>query len=301
MKIYNNQFTHPWTYNENKILISLSKKYLINEFSSKLNRSVKAIKSRGRKLNIKFLSKNKKWNNDDIFYVKKYANKLSIDEIAVKLNRTVSSIRNKGNELDLSLNTTNKNIEWTKKEYNFLKENAGKLSIDEVAIKLKRTPSATRKKLCELKIAYPNPTSNLWNKNDILLLKKNVGKLSIIDVSKILNRSIGSIRAKACELELSCSVTPIKKWSSKDMKILKKYYSQSSPIELENIFNIPYRKIVDKATSLKLKKNKIKYLPFLEFKKFIHTLKLKSQKEYFEWWENNKPYNIPKYPNKFYI
>ena len=42
------------------------------------------------------------------------------------------------------------------------------------------------------------------------------------------------------------------------------------------------------------------YLPYNFAKIFVHSLKLITRDEYYEWWENNRPYFLPRQPDKYY-
>jgi len=45
---------------------------------------------------------------------------------------------------------------------------------------------------------------------------------------------------------------------------------------------------------------KLKYLPFEEAREFVHNINLVNQKEWYSWWAENKPNNIPQKPHRTY-
>lgn len=49
-----------------------------------------------------------------------------------------------------------------------------------------------------------------------------------------------------------------------------------------------------------MKKREKNYLSFEAARKFVHSLKLKNQKEWYIWWKSNRPTNIPVACNEYY-
>ena len=45
---------------------------------------------------------------------------------------------------------------------------------------------------------------------------------------------------------------------------------------------------------------KNKYLPFEEAREFVRKLKLKSEQEYHDWYDKNKPDFLPRHPDVYY-
>ena len=63
----------------------------------------------------------KKWDEEEIDFIKKMAKKLSITELSRKLNRSYNSILKKASKENISF----RNNSWSQKDITFLKKNMG--------------------------------------------------------------------------------------------------------------------------------------------------------------------------------
>ncbi len=94
---------------------------------------------------------------------------------------------------------------WSKEEIDYLSENVGKKTHEEIGESLGRTKKAVRNKCWRLGLV---DTSNLWTDHEIELLKETYlsadeeGFVDLVKISKMMNRDKSNVCRKAKELGL---------------------------------------------------------------------------------------------------
>lgn len=110
---------------------------------------------------------------------------------------------------------------WTSDDIEFLKNNYDKLSTQEIADALNRTPTAVSKKRIMLgleasNIIYNKPDRN-WTKKEIEFLRKNIENVSYKDIALRLNRTEKAVMVKATKLNL---INRGSNWTKGEEKLL---------------------------------------------------------------------------------
>lgn len=170
-----NQYTNAWTKDlEDKLIEMFVSDQDINIICEILNRSEQSVRTKARNLGIKRPKITKAiklpddiwWSAEDIEYLKaNYKNKSDCKRIAKCLGRTDLSIHAKALKLSLS---PKKSPRWSLKDLANLRDNYGKLPIEEIASNIGRTPKEVRNKAWRLgltKVRNKHTTPELIVKN----------------------------------------------------------------------------------------------------------------------------------------
>lgn len=107
------------------------------------------------------------------------------EEIYEKFIRLYGELKFKKSKQRLSVSN------WTDKEISFLKTNYTKVSIEEIAKYLKKSPYQVHEKITKLKLVGVKP----WTNEEIEYLQKNIYKKNI-ELAQELQRPLTSIKSK---------------------------------------------------------------------------------------------------------
>lgn len=148
----------------------------------------------------------KRYTESEKDFVRKNAGILHAREIADKLGRTSNSIRIWASSNGVSLRAKNSRLDsWKQEETEFLKANAKKMSVHDIAQKLGRSVSAVTDRASVEGISL-RQKNRLWTDKELEFLLENAGKLRVQSIAKKLGRSYGSVVAKARDLDVSVAV-----------------------------------------------------------------------------------------------
>lgn len=121
---------------------------------------------------------------------------------------------------------------WTEKDVEFLRENYRILSIEEISLKLNRTPHSIEVKASKIGIRK----TKKWTQKDIKFLKENYNLMSNPELGSALEVSVGSIERKANEYGLRKSKEAMKKirqrWPDENIRYLRENYKRLPPKEI---------------------------------------------------------------------
>lgn len=97
---------------------------------------------------------------------------------------------------------------WSDEDKQSLKNNAGKMSADDIASlvnKTKRQVQAKAQKM-GISLAFKNAKPKPWTLNDERFIKRNAGLISGVEIAKSLGRKVEHVYRKAYLMELSLYV-----------------------------------------------------------------------------------------------
>lgn len=94
---------------------------------------------------------------------------------------------------------SNNQRKWSEEEIEYLKKNATKKSIKDIAKKLNRTENSIKNKYQHLKLKSSN---KIWTEYELNYIQDNWGKKTYEEMSKKLKRSAGAIKEKGARLGL---------------------------------------------------------------------------------------------------
>ncbi len=173
----------------------------------------------------------KRWNKEDLNYLKENYLKEPTKDISLKLNRSEYSIRRKYNRLNKDKPILKK---WNKEDIIYLKENYLKIPAKDLALVLNRTEYSIRNKLSGLKLIKNkkiNKPKN-WSSEEENYLIENYYDIPNKELSLILNRSEDSIMSKATNLKL------VKNKDIKSKAMIKRNKEVGRDLNYENLKNI---------------------------------------------------------------
>lgn len=127
----------------------------------------------------------------------------------------------------LKLKRTNKF--FTQKDIEFLTENYGIMSVDEICKILKRSKDIIHSKTSEL-----NLKNNMfhYSEDDIQFLKDNYGKTSVEEIANKIHKTCSGIITKAYKLKLATK----NEWTNEEIKILIEKYPHYTNLKLSEDF-----------------------------------------------------------------
>lgn len=144
-----------WTKSEEKFLKNNYHLIGINAVADKLHRSFYSVKTKARDIGI-MDHKKSSWTDWQKRYLERYIGKKSLESIARTLGKTplaVSEYLKKGELPKPVVTSSTKHTKsWTVEDDLFLRAMYGKLTRDEIAQKLKRTPKAVARRAERLKL-----------------------------------------------------------------------------------------------------------------------------------------------------
>lgn len=193
-----------------------------------------------------------RWTESQVLYLKNNVKKVSFKELAEKLGKSVSAVRCKASSLSRVSSyravpdtvstevkeTANKFKAWTAEDEQFLKENYGKLSVTEIANKLKRTEDAIKGRAYAFELIDSKAINRAkWTKEEINFLKKNINSKTNEEMAQYLGRSVASIAAKLSDLRLR-KAFPLRNKKKGKLSIIKNAIITSSVIL--NVFALSY-------------------------------------------------------------
>jgi DNA-binding CsgD family transcriptional regulator len=251
----------PWTDVQIEELRRLYPVCSYREIAVKLNHSLNSVQAKIQKLGLARQLKQKgikrktahygRWTPEEIDLIKKLCPVKSCTAIARQLGRSIGSVsmaisKIRQREQEIPAYRTE---DWSEEDCAFVKENIGKLSLEEIAQKLGRSVYAVertaRKMNCIRKDWYA------WSKQEIRELKSLFPNHSMPEMADILGRSLYAVMAKIKELGLK----KLKAWTDKDLAILKKYFPIEPCTQVARRLNRSATTIFNKAHQLGLRKS----------------------------------------------
>ena len=169
----------------------------------------------------------KKWNQEEIDFLRENYGKIPIDLIVKYLGRTKNTIQSMASIKKIA----KKIIVWKKEEIQFLKDNYKSMTIKEISNTLNRTFKSVEGGLKKFHINHKNIK---WSFEEINFLKENYGKISINLIAEYLDRNKEIIRKMAFANKLS------KKniiWKKEEDDYIKENYKNMTSKELAKILN----------------------------------------------------------------
>jgi hypothetical protein len=113
--------------------------------------------------------------------------------------RSENQIKRRAKELNLE----NYSMGYTKKETEYLKINYKTSLMEEMSIKLNRSPRSIRKKAIELGLETRSLSDSFrWTQKETEFLKDNYHRMTAIEIAKILHKSANSVRKKVKKIGL---------------------------------------------------------------------------------------------------
>lgn len=148
---------------------------------------------------------------------------------------------------------------WSKKELNYLIENASKKSVKEMSLYLERTERSTRGMINRLGISLIKEKGIPhveWLKDEDLFLKENFYKQTVEQIAKKLGRTVYAVRSRKNKLKLNNKYQKIQESGEKI------YLRNINGYELhfdkqKNKLTAHHRRIFEKNYNIELKKENV--------------------------------------------
>ena len=144
----------------------------------------------------------------------------------------------------------NSSWHWSNSELDYLRLNYGKLSINDIAVKLNRTAKAVNHQAARLGLIEPK-----WSDEQITFLKDNWVKLTSIELAKQLNKTKSAVEHKALRLNL-ISKNTFKTWTAEQNTWLEANYLTKQDKECAEYLGKTVAAVLQHRKSLGLFKNK---------------------------------------------
>lgn len=203
--------SRPWTDEEIKKLIELSKTKKVSELVSELERTSSSIKQQAKSLGITVMADRKNWTPEEYKQLEQLVmvEKKTPKEIAEILGRTEDSIIIKINRRGLKIQTNDKRF-WTSEEETMLSDLWGSEPIEKIAKKLERTVSSVRNKSVQLGLGSQS--------------ESNYEGLKIKDICDLLNVRTEVVSIHWVALGLKCKTRYITQSTSYQYVEIKDLY-----------------------------------------------------------------------------
>lgn len=158
-------------------------------------------------------------------------------EIAGTLQRTVNAVHDRAHILRLTRRTVRgPNRAWSVQDEQYVLANYGKVSREEIAKWLNRTPAAVS---CRTGSPRWGPASQRrlrrdWNPMEDAVLRERYGKSPIETVVRATGRTISSVHCRAHKLGLArpTSMSSRRAWAIDEDNLLRRIYGKISPSEI---------------------------------------------------------------------
>lgn len=260
-----------WTIEEDKLIRDLAGTHSLAEISKKLNRSKEAIQIRGSRI-LKISFHHTKWSDSDIQLLLVNYSKLSSTELVDLLKRPYNTIKSKAQKLKLVSKHYINQLYFTKEEF--------LIEITSFVITSKKHYDNLYKlgKLPQKFPPKPDYTYRIkWNK-----------------ITGCRSKNMFLPFEEAKQFAISLSITKKAEWD-------ELCSNDKIPSNIPFAPHIKYKNDGWISWYHFLTGFDDTWLPFEEVRDFMRSLRLSSQKEWFKWWDKNKPHNIPRHPDRIYI
>lgn len=143
------------------------------------------------------------------------------------------------------------NNNMTENDFNFIKENYEKMSVEEIAKKLNKCKTTIYKAISKMNLKYVNRDGKIWTKEEIDYLKENYLIKTYKEIGLDLNRSKKSVEGKAHFLNLKKSNNS-RNWTEEEIEILKNSINSETYEEIAKKINRSLPALYNKVWELQL-------------------------------------------------
>jgi len=158
-------------------------------------------------------------------------------EIAATLHRTVNAVHDRAHRLHLTRRTVRgPNRAWSVEDEQYVRENYGKVSREEIAKWLNRTPAAvsTRAGSPHWGPAPQRRSRKDWDPVEDAVLRESYGKTPTQTIGRALGRTVSSVHSRAHKLGLArpTPMTSRQAWATDEDDLLRAMYGKIRPGEI---------------------------------------------------------------------
>lgn len=227
-----------WTAEQDKRLRKLYGTMTYEEMAPLIGRDKDSLSRRAIKLGLAPKKGSPKieprlWTEKEDRLMRQHYRRKTVKEIAGMLGRSTNSVQKRAQDLNIAgaRNTQGAPRKWAPEEDRIVRRHHKRLTPEEIAEKLGRTPGAVTARIKTLKLGPPpkkrEHDHRPWLPEEEDLLRKEYGKVRGRDLAGKLGRSVRAIRVRALHLGLAESrprSSPIQPWTAKEDKLLRKLY-----------------------------------------------------------------------------
>ena len=149
------------------------------------------------------------------------------------------------------------NNDMTEDDIRFLKDNYEKLSVIQIANKLKKSKATIYKHIYKLGLHFENKIGKPWTNEEIEFLKNNYKKFTYKELAQMLNKTEKDVNGKIHGLGLSKSNNS-KNWTENEINYLKEAVLTKSYDEIQEHLGRSKSVIHNKVYELQLIPNELK-------------------------------------------
>jgi len=179
-------------------------------------------------------------------------------EIAATLHRTVNAIHDRAHILRLTRRTVRgPNRPWSVQDEQYVRANYGKVSRDEIAKWLNRTPAAVS---CRTGSPRWGPAPQrrprrVWNSAEDAVLRERYGRVPTQAIVGSLGKTLSSIHCRAHKLGLArpTQMTIRRAWATAEDELLRAMYGKIRPEEIARKIGRSRLSVYHRAEHLRLK------------------------------------------------
>lgn len=139
---------------------------------------------------------------------------------------------------------------WTKEEDDFLRENIGRLTHEELAKELERSVYAVGSRIRDNGLSVRNKA--IWRDEEIQFLKDNINELSYKEIGIKVNKAENVVQTMVKKLGLQKT---IRRWTDLEINFLVANYCKMEMKDLSSALNRKDKDIMSKANKIGLTKN----------------------------------------------
>lgn len=141
--------------------------------------------------------------------------------------------------------------DMTEDDYEFIRNNYEKMTIQELQKHLKKSQSTIYKAIVKLKLVYFNREGKPWDENEVNFLKENYLLMTYPEIAIKLRRTLRSVQGKAHNLKLVKNIKN-KNWTEEEIDCLKENITSKNYEEISKLINRTPGAIRTKCLELKL-------------------------------------------------
>lgn len=171
-----NKYRNPWTDEQINFLINNYRNKTQTQLAKELGKSHTTVSKKMVELGIKTAYKERhNWSEEEIEFIKSNYKKMTYKEMALLLNRPQVSVEQKARKIGIYKSLEMNCLNYSDDDIQYLKDNISKLSYQEMANHLNRTPERIRYKCFQLNI-IPKENRMKLKQDQVMFILENYNK-----------------------------------------------------------------------------------------------------------------------------
>lgn len=256
-----------WTSEEEDILRELAPKYYIRSIAKLLNRTEGAVATKARKMNLDYITLERKYTEDELKFIKDNWGKIPVTDMARTLGVTRAMVQTQADLMKLPKLGNNPYQKWTDEKLEELRQLAKTKTITELAKKYKTTNEAIQTVASRNCITLIDEKVH-WTEELNDKLRELAKTMTINQIADEVGRTVGSVRTQLRRLGIQAQKKQEYEdsiWTEEDDAKLKELaHQKKSILEISKLMHKKDNTILKHAKKLKLEIVQTEYREWTE-------------------------------------